>query len=267
MFWRILRGLERVRTTRHSRSNHRLGSRRIEHLGARQLLTATISPSGVLIVPGTTGNDTILIASTSNGANVQVTINNKVDSTFALSAFDQIQVNASDGNDLITVKGINKPVNVDGGAGVNQLTIIGQASSNSFVLNNQAPNAPDVNTVAVNGNTYTFSSTTIQRLSINGQNANDTFTIQDLPSITTVIDGGAGLTSLMGRVPTPNGTLRYRMAAQSKTRCSVLATFNRWSAAPVTIPLYSALANRYLRPSTVAWVELIRSAMPVLQRR
>ncbi len=193
MFWRILRDLERARTTRRSHLIHRVGSRRIEHLEKRQLLTAANLFGGILTVPGTTGNDTILIASTSNGTNVQVTINNKVDSTFALSTINQIQINADAGNDLITVKSIDKPVNVDGGAGVNQLTIIGQAGSNTFVLNDTSV---DVNDSVGNMNTY--STTNIQRLSINGQNANDTFTIETLPSITTVIDGSGGLNTLQG---------------------------------------------------------------------
>jgi hypothetical protein len=192
MFWRdrILPGLRRRGYARRKHRTNTAGSRRIiERLESRQLLTANLM-GGVLTVPGTTGNDTILIAVTSNGASVQVTINNKIDSTFDLSTVNQININADNGNDLITVKGIDKLVDVDGGAGVNQVNIIGHAGSNNFVL--------DTTSVSVNSNSYTFSPATIQRLSVNGQNANDKFTVQNLPLITTVIDGGGGLNTLQG---------------------------------------------------------------------
>src|SRR5262249_1975360 len=85
--------------------------------------------TGTLTVAGGTANDKIVIAPTTNGKNVQVTLNGKVvSSNIALAAINQINVRGQDGNDAITIANIAKPINVDGGAGTNSLTVNGKAT-------------------------------------------------------------------------------------------------------------------------------------------
>jgi len=192
MFWRdhLLRGHKR---RLQSQSTRRLApAARIvdfERLEQRRVLTGVTFSAGLLTVDGTSGNDIILIAPTSDGTKVQVTLNNQVISnSIALSTITQVQVNSDDGNDLITIKSIDKPVTVDGGTGTNELNIVGHSSSNAFVL--------DTSSVQVNGSAYSL--TNVQLLTVNGQNANDTFTVNNFPAISTTIDGAGGVNTLQG---------------------------------------------------------------------
>jgi Ca2+-binding RTX toxin-like protein len=183
----------------HDRPRRRIDSptRRsvyIERLESRRVLTGVSFNAGLLTVDGTGGNDSIVLSPTTDGLNVQVKLNGQVISNSnALNTITQIQVNGGDGNDVITVKSIDKPVNVDGGVdggtGTNELSIIGHPSSNTFIL--------DTSSVQVNGAAYL--PTNVQLLTVNGQNANDNFIMNNLPAISTIIDGAGGVNSLQGR--------------------------------------------------------------------
>ncbi|HTQ39830.1 MAG TPA: calcium-binding protein [Pirellulales bacterium] len=196
MFWSAHVFRIRQHTRRPTRWTHaRTRNARFEQLEQKRVLTVSFdSGSGLLTVNGTSGNDTILIAPTSNGINAQVTLNGQIISNsippVAISSINQIQVFGSDGNDLVTIKSIDKPVTVDGGTGTNELSIIGHAGINTFVL--------DTSSVQVNGFAYTPVGTSIQLLNIAGQNANDIFTVNNFSVIPTVIDGSGGVNTLQG---------------------------------------------------------------------
>jgi len=166
----------------------------------------------ILTVDGTNGNDAILIAPTSNGLNVQVTLNNQViNNSYALSNVTQIQVNGVAGNDLVTIKSIDKPVTVESDPGTYQLSIVGHPGSNTFEFSTRSDSSMNLTYyVTVNGSDYQYDPTNVQLLTVKGQNANDTFMVDDVPSIPTVIDGAGGVDTLQG--PNVNAVWNIKVA-------------------------------------------------------
>jgi hypothetical protein len=137
---------------------------------------------------------------------LQVTLNGKVISNnIALAAIDQINVQGQDGNDAITIANIPKPINVDGGAGTNSLTVNGKATTaNAFSL------ATDL--LTVNGAVYDL--VNLNTLTVNGGSAADAFAVAALPSFATaagavVFNGAAGA----DRVTGPNSANSWNITA------------------------------------------------------
>ncbi len=160
-----------------------------EHLEQRKLLSGVSIAAGVVTVDGTTDNDFIVVSPTSSGADLQVTLNGQVISdSIPLSSVTEIDVNGLEGDDIISLRSIDKQAIVDGGTGTNQLSVVGHALANSFVLS--------ASSLSVNGLPYAFPN--IQQLSVSGQNANDTFTVSDLPTIPVIFDGSSGSDTLQG---------------------------------------------------------------------
>src|SRR5437868_3542581 len=127
----------------------RVGSTRrltLELLERRMLLSVNFG-GGVLTVDGTPGNDLIAIVASLGKA--QVAINGRVVSnSIPLTSIAAIKLNGLAGNDVLSLRGIDKSVTADGGAGSNQLAVTGHAVGNAFSL---GPSA-----VSVNGSAYNF---------------------------------------------------------------------------------------------------------------
>jgi Ca2+-binding RTX toxin-like protein len=195
MFWRTKNGWNlnrrlQLRSARQPFTNTRWPQ--FECLECRAVLSATaVFSLGTLTVTGTAGNDFFNIAAVAG--KVQVTANGQVISNSTpLSAVTTIAVNGLDGSDLLTVRGINKHVVFDGGSGADQdqLTVVGVATHNDFSL------LPTTSTLMVNGFAYEFSN--IDRLTANGQGANDSFAILGPAAFPVVFNGGAGSDTLQG---------------------------------------------------------------------
>src|SRR5262245_34932583 len=120
MFWRARgRNRQNRRSQQTCRQAHRFSKiAAIESLEPRTVLSGVTFVAGVLTVNGTDGNDSIAIARTADGTRVQVTFNGQVITAPVplLADVNEIKVFGDEGNDLITVRNINKKVTVDGGA-------------------------------------------------------------------------------------------------------------------------------------------------------
>ncbi len=146
-----------------------------------------------MIIGGTAGNDTIVVAPISNGKDAQVTVNDHVlSNTVALASIQQINFFGGAGNDTITVTNLAKPVDVQAGGGTYKLIVNGSTNNNNFGLS--------ASLLTVNGAADDL--TNLQNLTINGQSKNDTLTVQTLPTFSVVFNGGAGTDSVIG----PNAT-------------------------------------------------------------
>ncbi len=185
-------------TDRNSRRRVKLSDRSLskslrqfEVLEVRALLSAT--PTATLVgttlkVTGTDGNDFFNIAAVSGKA--QVTANGHLINSTALSAITTIDIKSGSGSDLVTLRGINKHVVFDGEGDQAQLTVVGAAANNNFVL------SPATSTLTVNGFAYEYAN--VNRLTVNGQGGKDTFTIQGAVAFPVVLNGGAGVDTLVG---------------------------------------------------------------------
>jgi Ca2+-binding RTX toxin-like protein len=97
----------------------------IDKLEARRLLAfATLNPSiGHLNVTGTDSGDTITVARSSDGSQVDVTLNGTTES-FARNGLREVIVDAGAGDDTVSVEtAIN--INVQGGDGNDSITGVG----------------------------------------------------------------------------------------------------------------------------------------------
>jgi RTX calcium-binding nonapeptide repeat (4 copies) len=160
-------------------------------MGAYQTaaLNKVVFDGSTLDIAGTNGNDAIVIAPTSNGKNVQVTINGVVKSnTVPLASINQISVFGQTGDDTVTLTNFGKPLNLTAGGGTYKLAINGSASGSSFGLTSSA--------LTVDGTAYELSG--IQALTINGQAKNDTLTVSSYPTMPVTFNGGGGSNTLIG---------------------------------------------------------------------
>jgi hypothetical protein len=141
---------------------HRKGSRRNVHqvlgqavgglvamdpLESRRLLTATLD-TGLLSVVGTGANDDISVAV--SGGNLNVTVNGQNQGTFALTDVNGIEVSGLNGNDSISLAGINVPATLSGGDGNDTLVggaandfLSGNDGNDTFFSNDGQPDALD----------------------------------------------------------------------------------------------------------------------------
>src|SRR4051812_5616092 len=66
---------------------------------------------------------------------LQVTLNGKtLNASVKLASITQIRVFARDGDDSITLAGLNVPVYVEGGGGADSFSILGKRTANAFTL-------------------------------------------------------------------------------------------------------------------------------------
>ncbi len=197
MFWRA-HNRRRI-YGRHGQAggftSRKVVSRQFESLEHRHLLSgisvAYSSADMKLTIDGTANSDFINLAV--SGGRLQVSGNGQaISSSLLLSSIALIQVNGMAGNDLLTVRGINKHIVFDGGpaADQDQLTVVGLTGNNAFSLSSAA------SSLTVNGFAYDF--TNIDRLTVNGQNSKDTLTLADPPTIPVVFNGAGGVDTLQG---------------------------------------------------------------------
>src|SRR5262249_289514 len=134
-------------------------------LEARAMLSGAGDPppnsvtldGSVVTVGATDGSDTILVSS--SRTNLNVTVNGHLlSSNLPLPSISQIRVFGLDGDDLIKITGIAKPVMVDGGDGSDQLVVNCPSTGNSLQLTGGA--------LLVNGVEYDM--TAVEQLRING---------------------------------------------------------------------------------------------------
>ncbi len=143
----------------------------------------------IVRVGGTSAADAIVIAPTSNGLNLQVTINGVVRSnTIPLASIQQVRVFGRDANDLVTVSKLNKAIYVEGSSGTDQLTVTGHTDVNTFTM--------DATSLTVNGAMYSLNS--LDGLAVNGQAKADVFQVLALPSFPVTLGGGTGRDTLQG---------------------------------------------------------------------
>jgi Ca2+-binding RTX toxin-like protein len=89
----------------------------LQPLETRRLLASTLDASGLLTVDGTTGNDDIALAISSNV--LTVTLNAVTDGTFdlTLNPVTSIQISGLDGDDSISIASLPIPATLSGGNG------------------------------------------------------------------------------------------------------------------------------------------------------
>lgn len=189
MFWSNVRRLRHK--SRQSRRASRLAgygrNASFETLDPRRVLAASVvfdAGTHTLTIDGTDNPDVIALAPSTNGQNVQVTINSLVFGTSPLlTDVDQINITADAGDDLVTITNIDKKVDTNGGDGTaDRLIIVGHPAANNFTL--------DTAKLTVNGFDYTFSN--LESLRADGQAKNDQFSVTAFPPSTPVIFNGAG---------------------------------------------------------------------------
>ena len=99
----------------------------IEPLESRRLLSASIS-NGVLVVAGTSANDSIYISTPDGGTTVRLQIN-RAKQSFSATAFTAISVSGGDGNDYVSVSAaLAYRATLSGGSGAD--TLVGGGGKN-----------------------------------------------------------------------------------------------------------------------------------------
>lgn len=204
MFWRAPRFYGNKANRRKSSSNSkrtRFLTTGIERLEWRRVLTANFNTAtGVLTVDGTVNNDVIAVAPTKNSLNAQVTINGQIQSitvssgpspvtSIPLSSINEVDVFGHEGDDSITITGIDKTVTVDGGIGSNRLAVVGHTANNAFILPGTGSD------LMVNGNAYSFSNVIL--LNVFGQGGQDMLTVQAVPTLPVKFNGGANVDTIV----------------------------------------------------------------------
>ena len=194
-------------SVRHFLKNCRGHSARFERLEPRAMLTGvTFDPAtGLLVITGSTADDTISIAPTADHSSAEVTINSVVISnTVPVGDVKQIQVaglagndtisfsdpvpdfanlqsmrvDGGDGNDTFNAQTSPAGVTYDGGAGVDAL---------------QGPNTPNTwNIVVVNGGNLNGTLTFGNVENLTGGTDTDVFKLSNGKTIADNIDGGDG---------------------------------------------------------------------------
>jgi hypothetical protein len=141
----------------------------------------------VVRVDGSRGPDKIVLYP--NNGNLEVIVNGMVlSSTLPLTSIQQIQVFGHEGDDALTVSGLAVPMSIDGGDGINTLTINASALNNTFLLGS--------NSVSVNGAPFALAG--LAKLTLNGPMSKDSLIVQSVPAFPVEFNGGLGVNKLQG---------------------------------------------------------------------
>jgi hypothetical protein len=146
--------------------------------------------SGLVIIKGTNGADTIIITPSGDAKSATVVLNGQVvGRPVPLASISRITVFGRGGDDTAKITNLSIPIVLDGGDGNNTLVVNGRATANAFVLNGDS--------LLVNGAEYDL--TNLENLKVRAIGTSDAFTAQSIPGNIQVTVVGGTTTTLIGQ--------------------------------------------------------------------
>src|SRR5262249_5421957 len=152
---------------------------------------------GMLVITGTTGNDTALVQQVLGGKNqpdqIEVTLNGRV-FDFKVTSVNQIQAQLLAGNDTITldesVRPVVPPLSFDGGGGNDALVFKGTAGADAVSVTGTTVGLTGAGLLAYTG---------FESLLVDALGGNDTVSMTSINAATqTTVNGGAGSDTFSG---------------------------------------------------------------------
>ncbi len=155
-----------------------------DDLGVPETDVMVVDDENTLVVNGTGGGDSLSVLF--SPSLIQVVLNGR--STFSPTTYSQVLVLAGGGNDVIKLSNPSIPVAVLAAGGTDTVQIDGSASANSFDV--------DATAITINGRIVTLGDT--EKVILNGKGAEDTFTVNDVPTFAVSLQGFGGADRVIG---------------------------------------------------------------------